>query len=72
MQSAWGGSADEHIPRHSEVSVVEGSTLWMTVRVSPSSTLHSLQDNSIGDEGCKALGEGLRTKVTLATLEYVK
>ncbi len=35
-------------------------------------SLHSLGDNQIGAEGCRALAEALQTNTSLTTLKYVR
>jgi hypothetical protein len=37
-----------------------------------SSPSHSLNDNQIGDEACRALAEALKTNISLTWLGYVR
>ena len=45
--------------------------VWLDAHVPPSARTRRLNLNTIGDEGGKALGEGLKTNTALTTLKYV-
>jgi hypothetical protein len=69
MQGACGGTADQHHIDRANVSYDVGASGKGEVEPTFVSVCHSLYNNNIGAEGCKALEAALRTNTTLTYLE---
>jgi hypothetical protein len=67
-QGAWGGTADQHHADNAVVSYDVGASGKGEVEPTFVSVFHSLWDNDIGTEGCKALAAALQTNTALTTL----